>query len=79
MSLVDHICWDCGIDFAVPMHDALPDTLEVRCPRCGSDLVAVDFAAIRHVRPERSGGDAAVRAGLGNESRAGERAGQRPA
>jgi len=51
-GLVIYICWDCGIDFEVPEHEGLTDSLEVACPACGSDLVAVDFAAIRRRRPQ---------------------------
>ena len=46
-----YICWHCGEDFEVAERDGLPDSLEVTCPDCGSDLVAVDFAAVRHSRP----------------------------
>lgn len=42
-----YICWDCGGDFEVSEHDGLTDVLEVTCPACGSDLVAVDFAEVR--------------------------------
>jgi DNA-directed RNA polymerase subunit RPC12/RpoP len=47
-----YICWDCGIDFEVPVHEGLTDGLEVACPACGSDLVAVDFAAVRRRRTQ---------------------------
>ena len=50
-ALVMYICWDCGRDFNVAEHDGLTDSLEVVCPACGSDLVAVDFAAVRRRRP----------------------------
>jgi DNA-directed RNA polymerase subunit RPC12/RpoP len=39
---VVYICWDCGGDFNVSEHDGLTDSLDVVCPVCGSDLVAVD-------------------------------------
>jgi DNA-directed RNA polymerase subunit RPC12/RpoP len=45
-----YICWDCGGDFEVSEHDGLTDDLEVECPACGSDLVAVDFAEVRRRR-----------------------------
>ena len=51
---VVYICWDCGGDFKVSEHDGLTDSLEVTCPACGSDLVAVDFAAVRRRRPDTS-------------------------
>jgi hypothetical protein len=38
----------CGGDFEVSEHDGLTDVLEVTCPACGSDLVAVGFAEVRH-------------------------------
>jgi DNA-directed RNA polymerase subunit RPC12/RpoP len=50
-TTVVYICWDCGGDFDVSEHDGLTDSLEVVCPGCGSDLVAVDFAAVRRRRP----------------------------
>ncbi len=43
-ATVVYVCWDCGSDFEVPEHDGLTDSLEVLCPFCGSDLVAVDRA-----------------------------------
>jgi DNA-directed RNA polymerase subunit RPC12/RpoP len=49
---VVYICWDCGGDFKVSEHDGLTDSLVVMCPVCGSDLVAVDFAAVRRRRPD---------------------------
>jgi DNA-directed RNA polymerase subunit RPC12/RpoP len=42
-----YVCWDCGSDFEVSEHDGLTDVLEVMCPICGSDLVAVDVANVR--------------------------------
>ena len=39
-----YICWSCGADFDVKESDGLTDDLEVTCPGCGSDLVAVDHA-----------------------------------
>ncbi|HTX68726.1 MAG TPA: hypothetical protein VMH50_06225 [Thermoleophilia bacterium] len=53
-TMVIYICWDCGGDFEVSEHDGLTDDMEVTCPACGSDLVAVDFAAVRRRRPQRS-------------------------
>jgi DNA-directed RNA polymerase subunit RPC12/RpoP len=50
-ALAIYICWDCGIDFEVSEHEGLTDSLKVACPACGSDLVAVDFAAVRCRRP----------------------------
>jgi DNA-directed RNA polymerase subunit RPC12/RpoP len=49
-TTVVYICWDCGRDFEVSECDGLTDSLEVSCPVCGSDLVAVDFAAVRRRR-----------------------------
>jgi DNA-directed RNA polymerase subunit RPC12/RpoP len=46
-TAVIYICWDCGEDFKVAERDGLPDRLEITCPGCGSDLVAVDVAAVR--------------------------------
>jgi DNA-directed RNA polymerase subunit RPC12/RpoP len=37
-------CWSCGQDFEATERDGLTDDLEVACPGCGSDLVAVDIA-----------------------------------
>jgi DNA-directed RNA polymerase subunit RPC12/RpoP len=50
-ALVIYICRDCGADFEVSERDGLTNTMEVACPACGSDLVAVDFAAVRRRRP----------------------------
>jgi DNA-directed RNA polymerase subunit RPC12/RpoP len=52
-AAVVYICWNCGEDFEVTEDDGLADRLEVTCPDCGSDLVAVDFAAVRHGAAER--------------------------
>jgi DNA-directed RNA polymerase subunit RPC12/RpoP len=49
---VIYVCWNCDEDFEVAERDGLSDSLEVTCPGCGSDLVAVDLAAVRHSRPE---------------------------
>lgn len=51
-TTVIYICWDCGGDFEVAERDGLTDDPEVACPVCGSDLVAVDFAAVRRRRPQ---------------------------
>jgi DNA-directed RNA polymerase subunit RPC12/RpoP len=51
-TTVVYMCWDCGADFEVSEHDGLTDTLEVTCPACGSDLVAVDLAGTRRKRPD---------------------------
>ena len=65
-ATVVYVCWDCGCDFEVSEHDGLTDSLEVACPVCGSDLVAVDFAA---VRCRRAGGPHGLRtAGNGREN-----------
>jgi DNA-directed RNA polymerase subunit RPC12/RpoP len=48
---VIYICWTGGEDFEVAERDGLSVSLEVTCPDCGNDLVAVDFAAVRHSRP----------------------------
>ena len=53
-AMVIYICWDCGGDFEVSEHNGLTDNLEVICPACGSDLVAVDFAAVRRRRRQGS-------------------------
>jgi len=50
---VVYICWSCGEDFEVTERDGLADSLEVSCPDCGSDLVAVDFAVVRHGATDR--------------------------
>ena len=70
-TAVVYICWNCGEDFEVTEQDGLVDSLEVSCPDCGSDLVAVDFAAVRHgtTDPRRRG--SAVR-GTDGDSRTGE-------
>jgi DNA-directed RNA polymerase subunit RPC12/RpoP len=65
---VDYICWNCGDDFAVDEHDGLPDRLVVLCPNCGSDLVAVDFAAVRHSRTGEPRRGSAVHAQTGGGS-----------
>ena len=70
-TAVVYICWDCGEDFEVTERDGLTDSLEVTCPDCGSDLVAVDFAAVRHGATERRRGGTAVR-GSDGEPRTGE-------
>jgi DNA-directed RNA polymerase subunit RPC12/RpoP len=70
-TAVVYICWNCGEDFEVTGHDGLADSLEVSCPDCGSDLVAVDFAAVRHGAADRHRSGAAVRRSDG-EPRAGE-------
>ena len=49
-AAVIYICWNCGEDFDVVERDGLTEDLEVTCPLCGSDLVAVDFAAVRRGR-----------------------------
>jgi DNA-directed RNA polymerase subunit RPC12/RpoP len=49
-----YICWDCGSDFEVSEHDGLTDVLEVTCPACGSDLVAVGFAEVRRSAVSRN-------------------------
>ena len=71
-TAVVYICWDCGVDFEVTERDGLTDSLEVTCPDCGSDLVAVDFAAIRHGATERRRDATAVR-GSDGEPRTGEK------
>jgi DNA-directed RNA polymerase subunit RPC12/RpoP len=48
-TAVVYICWSCGEDFEVTGHDGPADSLQVSCPDCGSDLVAVDVAAAPHV------------------------------
>jgi DNA-directed RNA polymerase subunit RPC12/RpoP len=56
-AVVIYICWNCGDDFDVAQHDGPPDEPEVTCPFCGSDLVAVDFAAVRScARTSRAAG-----------------------
>ena len=49
---VIYVCWRCGDDFVVAEHYGLTDDLEVACPLCGSDLVAVDITAVRRGRPD---------------------------
>ncbi len=44
-------CWSCGEGFDVTECDGLTADLEVACPECGSDLVAVDFALSRRRGP----------------------------
>ena len=68
---VVYICWSCGEDFEVTERDGLADSLEVSCPDCGSDLVAVDFAAVRHGATDRRRRGSAVR-GTDGESQTGE-------
>ena len=74
-AVVIYICWNCGDDFDVAEHDGLPDDPEVTCPFCGSDLVAVDFAAVRNCA--RTGGAAGLPdAGSAAESLMSKRAGR---
>jgi DNA-directed RNA polymerase subunit RPC12/RpoP len=72
---VVYICWSCGEDFEVAEEGGLSDSLEVSCPDCGSDLVAVDFAAVRHGATDCRRRGSAVR-GSDGESRAGEARGR---
>lgn len=51
---VVYICWECGRDFEVSEHDGLTDSLEILCPACASDLVAVDFAEVRRRRFQKT-------------------------
>lgn len=44
-------CWSCGERFDVTECGGLTADLEVACPECGSDLVAVDLALSRRRRP----------------------------
>jgi len=60
-SSVVHICRNCGEDFDVTEQDGLADGVAVRCPDCGGDLVAVDFAAVRHGGTDRRRHGSAIR------------------
>ena len=72
---VVYVCWSCGEDFDVTEQDGLADSLQVSCPDCGSDLVAVDFAAVLHGATDcrRRGSDARK---PDRESKAGEARGR---
>ncbi len=70
-----YVCWNCGEDFEVTEQDELADSLQVSCPDCGSDLVAVDFAAVRHGATGRRRRGNAVR-GTDGEPRTGEARGR---
>jgi DNA-directed RNA polymerase subunit RPC12/RpoP len=69
-TAVVYLCWACGEDFEVTERDGLAHSLEVSCPDCGGDVVAVDVAAVRHVAADRRRRGSAVR-GSDGESRAG--------
>jgi DNA-directed RNA polymerase subunit RPC12/RpoP len=75
-AVVIYICWSCGDDFDVAEQDGLPDDPEVTCPFCGSDLVAVDFAAVRSC-PRRSRAAGPSHAAPAAGSRVDERVGRR--
>jgi len=53
-TAIIYVCCCCGEDFEVAERNGVPGSPEVTCPECGSDLLAVDCAAVRHSRPDGS-------------------------